>query len=693
MLLRVRTCGAGPCGGGRGGEVAAELRGAAAEVGTLSRRRLSACERWFRGKSPLEWCELVLPCTGWLVRYAPRRDLLADLIAGATVGIMAIPQSISYAFLAGLPTEFGLYSCLVPVFMYGLFGGSPHLAVGPVAIVSLLLAEGLGHMYPDVRGLADPNDPSTPAQQAAQARYNIAAIQISMLVGAMELGLGLLRMGFITNFLSHSVILGFTHGSAILIGCSQLKYVFGVKPGPSGSPIQSTLAALVDAMDQFNWRAFVMSVSWIFLLLLMKFLGKRYQRLRWMRPLGPLTVTILSISITYGAKLDSMVDVVGKFPSGLPGETFSLWAPLDGDHVGGLVTTAILCAVVGLMESISIARALAAKHKYEIHADQELRALGIANLMGGGFNAYPATGSFSRSAVSSDTGAATPLAGLITGCTVIITLLFITAPFSYMPKSALAAIIISGVQGLLDFWEAFFLFKINKMDFLVWLVSFTCTLFLGAEYGLGIAVALALLHVVYESAFPNVPALGRLPGTTIYRSLKQYPQAIQAPRMLIMRVDAPMYFANCSYIRDRVLGQVRAAEPAPRYFIMEMSPVARLDATAVHMLQDLRALLKDRGVTLLLSNPSSEVIMRLEKGGVLGEIGADNLFVRVHDAALHCLHELAEQGDEEAASPQEYLRKYTEDINGGASSPPAEGDDGASWRGVSPLGVSRDSPV
>ena len=647
--------------------MAAELRGTASHLGALGWRKSSALGRQLREKTLLEWAEIALPCTGWLVRYAPRRDLLADAIAGATVGIMAIPQSISYAFLAGLPTEFGLYSCLVPVFMYGLFGGSPHLAVGPVAIVSLLLAEGLGHMYPEVRGIADPNAPGTPALEAAQTKYNTAAIQASMLVGAMELGLGLLRMGFITNFLSHSVILGFTHGSAILIGVSQLKYVFGVQPAPSGSPIYSTLGALVDALDQFNWRVFVMSISWITLLLVMKFLGKRFRRLRWMRPLGPLTVTVLSISITYGAGLEDMVDVVGKFPSGLPGETFSRWTPLDGDNVGGLITTAILCAVVGLMESISIARALAAKHKYDIYANQELRALGIANLMGGGFNAYPATGSFSRSAVSSDTGAATPLAGLVTGITVIITLLFITAPFSYMPKSALAAIIISGVQGLLDFWEAFFLFKINKMDFLVWLVSFTCTLFLGAEYGLGIAVGLALLHVIYESAFPNVPALGRLPGTTVYRNVKQYPQAIRAPQVMIMRVDAPMYFANCSHIRDRVLGQVRAAAPGARFFIMEMSPVSRIDATAVHMMRDLRTLLKDRGVTLILSNPSSAVIRGLEKAKALEEIGAANLFVRVHDAALHCLHEIAAEGGEGTASPQEYLARYTDDILGGSS--------------------------
>jgi len=400
-------------------------------------------------------------------------------------------------------------------------------------------------------------------------------------------------------------------------------------------------------IHEFDWRVFLFGASLILLLTVMKYFGKNFARLKWIRPLGPVTVAVVSISITYGAKLQAVIPTVGAIPRGLPAPTFAYWDFQGSIPIDKLIVPAILCAVVGLMESVSIAKALAAKNKYELYANQELRALGFANLLGAGFSSYPATGSFSRSAVCNDTNGKTQLAGFFTGVIVLIALLFVTKPFEYMPKCALAAIVISGVQGLLDFGEAWYLFKLSKMDFLVWATSFLCTLFLGAEFGLGIAIALALLFVIYESAFPNVAVLGRLPDTNVYRNVKQYKQATTVPGVLLARVGAPMYFANCQYVKEKVLqlaDRFRGAGGAPlRYIVVDLSPVARVDATATHMLEDLLKLLDDRGVTLVLSNPSANVMRMLDRGHITEKLGVDHVFVRMHDAVVYCVQMIAQE--------------------------------------------------
>ncbi|UPR03225.1 sulfate permease [Chloropicon primus] len=656
-----------------------------------------------RGAMAVFWIQLVLPCVAWLRTYKVRSFLAADIIAGLSVAMMVVPQSISYAALAGLPSEFGLYTALLPVFVYAVFGSSRQLAVGPVAIVSLLMKEGLHKAIPASLAIQDPNNPQGDDQLEAQQQYNLMAVQITFVVGLIEVVMGLLRLGFLTNFLSHSVILGFTHGSAILIGLSQLKHVIGIKAGNAKGTLQDMIKAYSKAGGTFDWRVLVMGLSFLAILVAMKETGKRADSrspLKWLRTVGPLTVSVLGIAICYGARLDTYgIPLVGKFKGGFPDVTYGKIFPLSSEV--SFITTSFSCAIVGLLESVSIAKRLAAKNKYHLYPNQELRALGMSNLVGAGFSAYPATGSFSRSAVSNDTGCKTQLGGCVTAVIVLVTVLFITKPFYYMPMSGLGAIVISGVLGLLDFEEALYLFRMNKVDFLVWMASFLGTLFLGAELGLAIAIGLALLFVIYESAFPPIVELGRLQGTTVYRSLKQYPHAKRLPSVVILRVGAPIYFANCSYVREMFEYFVEKHErlgQTVKVVIMEMSPVSHVDATAMHALNEMMEdFVENRNLKFMIANPNQQVVRSLQHDrkvwamlnpgeGVAGNLRAfpeeleddsstlrdrenlyygshdSNLFVRVHDAvkesALYCCKE----NGKDLGDFDENSRQFFEDL-------------------------------
>jgi sulfate transporter 4 len=372
------------------------------------------------------------------------------------------------------------------------------------------------------------------------------AIQAAMLVGSFYIVMGLLRLGFVTIFLSHAVISGFTSGAAVIIGLSQLKYILGYDIESSKELVPLLYNTLAN-IDQFNYKTFLMGLSGAICLLVMKHLGKTYKKLKWMRAMGPVTVSAVCILVTWGFSLDERgIPIVEYIPRGLPSVTVSSWSPLNAE----LLQTVLSMVIIGFMESIAIAKQLAAKHKYELDSSTELIGLGVANFLGAVFHSYPVTGSFSRSAVNNEAGAKSGISGIVTATMVMITLLFLTSIFEYMPLATLAAIVISGVLGLLDFEEAMYLWRVHKFDWLVWMVSFLGTMFLGVEVGLMIAVGLSLLLVLYESAYPHTAVLGRLPGATVYRNIKQYPEAEQYAGIVLCRVDAPIYFANTQYIRD-----------------------------------------------------------------------------------------------------------------------------------------------
>ncbi|PKI35216.1 hypothetical protein CRG98_044382 [Punica granatum] len=508
---------------------------------------------------------------------------------------------MSYAKLAGLEPIYGLYSGFVPVFVYAIFGSSRQLAVGPVALVSLLVSNVLG-------GIVDSSD----------ALYTELAILLALMVGILECIMGLLRLGWIMRFISHSVISGFTTASAIVIGLSQAKYFLGYSIVRS-SKIVPLIKSIISGIDGFSWPPFVMGSVILAILLVMKHLGKTRKYLRFLRAAGPLTAVVVGTTFVKIFN-PSSISLVGDIPQGLP--TFSI--PKEFGYVKSLIPTALLITGVAILESVGIAKALAAKNGYELDSNQELFGLGVANVCGAFFSAYPTTGSFSRSAVNHESGAKTGVSGIC----------------------ALAAIVISAVIGLVDYDEAIFLWRVDKKDFLLWTITFVATLFLGIEIGVLIGVGVSLAFVIHESANPHIAVLGRLPGTTVYRNKEQYPDAYTYNGIVIVRIDAPIYFANISYIKDRLreyeLEVDRSTRRGPEvdrvYFvILEMAPVTYVDSSAVQALKDLYHEYTSRDIQLAISNPNRDVLLTLSKSGLVDLIGKDWCFVRVHDAVQVCL--------------------------------------------------------
>ncbi|KAL0855149.1 hypothetical protein Bca101_060301 [Brassica carinata] len=559
-----------------------------------------------------DWLDTVFPCFIWIRSYRWHQYFKLDLMAGITVGIMLVPQSMSYAKLAGLQPIYGLYSSFVPVFVYALFGSSRQLAIGPVALVSLLVSNALG-------GIVDPSE----------ELYTELAILLALLVGIFECIMGFLRLGWLIRFISHSVISGFTTASAIVIGLSQLKYFLGYNVSRS-SKIVPLVESVIAGADQFKWPPFLLGSTILVILLVMKHVGKANKELQFIRAAGPLTGLALGTTIAKVFHSPS-ISLVGDIPQGLP--KFSL--PKTFDHAKLLLPTATLITGVAILESVGIAKALAAKNRYELDSNSESS------------NCFSCDLTVVWSAVNSESEAKTGLSGLVTGIIIGCSLLFLTPVFKYIPQCALAAIVISAVSGLVDYEGAIFLWRVDKRDFTLWTITSTTTLFFGIEIGVLVGVGFSLAFVIHESANPHIAVLGRLPGTTVYRNMKQYPEAYTYNGIVIVRVDAPIYFANISYIKDRLREYEvaydkhtnRGPEVERIYFlILEMSPVTYIDSSAVEALKELYEEYKTRDIQLAVSNPNKEVLLTLARSGIVELIGKEWSFVRVHDAVQVCLH-------------------------------------------------------
>ncbi|KAL8470428.1 hypothetical protein ACS0TY_033060 [Phlomoides rotata] len=423
------------------------------------------------------------------------------------------------------------------------------------------------------------------------------------------------------------------------------------------SEIIPLVKSIIIGADKFSWPPFVMGSITLAVLLLMKQSGKSRKSLRFLRASGPLTAVVLSTAF---AKVfhPSSISLVGEIPQGLP--SFSV--PKKFEYAKSLIPTTVLITGVAILESVGIAKALAAKNGYELDSNQELFGLGVANIVGSFFSVYPTTGSFSRSAVNHESGAKTGLSGLIMGIIMGCALQFLTPLFEYIPQCALAAIVISAVIGLVDYDEAFFLWRVDKRDFLLWTITFIFTLFLGIEIGVLVGVGVSLAFVIHESANPHIAVLGRLPGTTIYRNIEQYPEAYSYNGIVIVRIDAPIYFANISYIKDKlreyeIEGDSDAAiKRGPEvtrihFVILEMAPITYIDSSAVQALKDLYHEYKSRNIQIAISNPNCDVLLTLTRSGVVDLIGREWYFVRVHDAVQVCLQHVQSLTDNSRKQP------------------------------------------
>lgn len=527
--------------------------------------------------------EKILPAYEWMRGYR-RENLAGDVSAGLIVGVMLVPQGMAYAMLAGLPPVVGLYASTVPVLLYALLGSSRQLAVGPVAMVSLLVAARCSSIAPP-----------------GSAEYLTAVTTLCVLVGVLQFALGAARMGFVVNFLSHGVISGFTSAAAIIIALSQLKHLLGV-------PLQhehSVLGLVVEAAGRLSeMRPAALGVGLIGVGVLAIF--------RWRLPRFPGGIVVVAGGAVAAYLLDLQqmgVAVVGNVPGGFP--RFSppqvSWA-----DAAGLAPGALAIVFVAFIESIAVARTIAAKERYRVNPNQELRALGLANLGAAVFSGYPVTGGFSRTAVNYQAGARTNLASMVTAAVVTLTLLFLTPLFYYVPKSILAAVIIVAVGGLVDLSTPVRLFRVKAGDGWALVLTFLLTLILGVEVGILSGVGLGLLLFIWRSAHPHTAELGYVESEDAFRDIERYPNARTDPTTLIFRVEASLYFANMQFLEDRLRERI-ADRPELRWIVMDFSGVNDIDGVAIEALEDLMQTQAEHDIQFLFAGVKATVRDRLAK--------------------------------------------------------------------------------
>ena len=550
----------------------------------------------------MTWLTAKIPLLGTL-RHYDREQLRGDLVAGLTTAVMLIPQGMAYAMLAGLPPIYGLYASLVPLAIYALFGTSRQLAVGPVAMVSLLVAAGVSQL----------------AETGGEA-FIAYAILLALMVGAMQLAMGVLRLGFIVNFLSHPVISGFTSAAALIIGFSQLKHLLGYNI-PRSHHVHAILGGAWTGIDQTHLITLAIGASAIVVLVALKKLAPSFPR--------ALIVVLVSTVLVWGFGLhDSGVAIVGDVPAGMP----PLAIPtLDWAAAAELAGVAAAIALVGFMESIAVAKKYARDNKYAVDANQELVGLGLANVVGAFAGSYPVTGGFSRTAVNAQAGAKTNVAGLITAIIIGLALLFLTPLFHFLPQAVLAAIIMTAVFGLIDLHEVKHLWTVKRTDLAMLALTFLVTLFVGIEPGIATGVLASLAILVLKSTRPHVAVLGHLPGTRSYRNVERFPEATLEPGVLALRLDAQVYFGNVNFLKE-TLDALERERGELHTVVIDASGINQIDASGEAAFREIYEDYEARGIELRLADVKGPVRDVFERSGFTDTVGKDRFYLTVHEA-------------------------------------------------------------
>ena len=546
----------------------------------------------------------IIPILEWLPNYNTSL-FKGDLVAGITVGIILIPQGIAYALIAGLPPIYGLYCAIVPQVMYAIFGSSRQVAVGPVAMDSLIVATGV----------------STLALAGSDSYISIA-ILLALLVGLIQFFMGVFSLGFIVNFLSKPVITGFTSAIALIIGFNQFGNLLGVDFTQSDQ-IQYIIEDIWFQIINCDYHTAIIGFTSMVLIMILKKINNRIP--------NALIVVILGVLIMkyFGKSFDG-VSIIKEIPTGLP--SFGI-PDFDIDQIRELFPIAVTLVMVGYLETISIGKSLEAKQEvYKIRPNQELIALGLSNLAGSLFQAYPTTSSFSRSAVNQESGAKTGMAALISVVMVIITVLFFTPLFYHLPKTVLAAIIISAVIGLINIKEAAYLWKVNHLDFWLMLATFVGTLLLGIEFGIIVGVGLSLIVLIYRTSRPYVAELGKVPNSNFYRNKNRFEEVIIENDLLIFRFDAQLFYANSTYFRDKLDKMTHKKGATLKLIVLDAESINRVDSTGVEMLKERIKYYQKKGISFFFAGVKGPVRDDLFRSEILSIIDVDHFFMRVNDA-------------------------------------------------------------
>ncbi len=567
-----------------------------------------------------------LPILTWGPTYTGR-TLTNDLIVAAIVTVMLIPQSLAYALLAGLPVQVGLFASMAPLVLYAVFGTSRTLAVGPVAVVSLMTAAAIA-----------------PLAAQGSAEYLGAAIALAMVSGLLLVTMGFLRLGFLANFLSHPVVAGFITASGLQIAAGQFGPVLGIHlEGETFVELVGHLARGVGETNPYTAAIGLGSLVFLFwarrgLKPLLVRLGIAERTAGTMAKIGPAVALVATTVAVWGFALgDRGVSIVGTVPKGLPSLALP---PFDASLWTKILVPALLISIVGYVESISVALTLAAKRRQRVDPDQELIALGASNIGAAVSGGFPVTGGLSRSVVNFEAGAETPAAGAFTAVGIALVTLFLTPLLFFLPKATLAATIVVAVLSLVDFGALKSTFVYSKGDFAAMVATILVTLVAGVEPGLVVGVGLSILLHLYATSRPHVAVVGQIPGTATFRNVKRH-EVVTDPEILSLRVDESLYFPNARFLEDRINEGV-AANPLLKHVILECPAVNTIDASALESLEAINSRLKDGGITLHLSEVKGPVMDRLKRSHFLGEL-TGQVHLRHYDAVASINPDLAKR--------------------------------------------------
>ncbi|KAJ7956861.1 sulfate transporter 2.1 [Quillaja saponaria] len=541
----------------------------------------------------------IFPILDWGRHYKATK-FKNDLLAGLTIASLCIPQSIGYATLANLDPQYGLYTSFVPPLLYAVMGTSRDIAIGPVAVVSLLLSS-------MVKKLKDPAvDPVS---------YTKLVITATFFAGIFQAALGLFRLGFLVDFLSHAAIVGFVAGAAIVIGLQQLKGLLGLTHFTNKTDVVSVMKAVWESVHHpWNPRNCILGSSFLIFILITRFLGKWKKKLFWLPAIAPLLSVVLSTL-----------------------------AELNGPHVGEVAKIGLVVAVVALTESVAVGRSFASMKGYHLDGNKEMMSMGLMNIIGSFTSCYVATGSFSRTAVNVSAGCETLVSNIVMAITVLLSLQFFTKLLYYTPMAILASIILSALPGLIDLNEAYKIWKIDKLDFLACIGAFFGVLFASVEIGLLAAVIISFAKIILISIRPGTETLGKLPGTDMFCDIDQYPMAVKTPGVGIIRVkSALLCFANANFVRERIMSWVNQEEAEDldtkgnarstiQLVILDTSNLVNIDTSGIASLEELHKNLVSHGMELAIANPRWQVIHKLKVANFVRKIGG-RIFLTVGEA-------------------------------------------------------------
>jgi high affinity sulfate transporter 1 len=547
-----------------------------------------------------------IPILSWLPSY-DRAWLIADILAGLTLWGLVVPEGMAYAGIADLPPQAGLYTLVASLLVYALFGSSRHLSVGATSATAALIAStvvALGVTTGDM------------------ATYQAYAAMLVLVIGVIFLVAGLARLGWVTQFLSKPVMDGFVVGLAIFVAVGQLNKLFGVEKG-AGNVFQK-LFAVIKQLPDTNWVTLIVGASALALLFLLPHWNKKI-------PAGLVVLFgSIALSTVFNLNANYDVDVAGTLPQGLP----SISLPkVSLDAIFEMILPAIGIFLVAYSEALGVAREFAEKHHYEVDADQELNAHAFANLASGLFGGMIAAGGMAGSAVKEGAGGRTQIANLVAWGVTLVTLLFLTPLFTSLPEAVLAALIIHAIWHVLTPRKLEKILLVSKTEFGLAVLTLAGVLFIDVLQGMIIGLMASMLLILYKSSRPHLSSLGRVPGTPgAYSDLNRHPENVAIPGVLILRLDAPMYYANALTVRERFKALVAAAQPPPRVVVLDNAGQDTLDITSAEVLKGLVLELKEKGIEIYVAEVHAPVLEFSQRVGLFEMIGEDHRFPTVDTA-------------------------------------------------------------